>query len=280
MSSRPHEVFWKGLLLEKASADIEGEAWVYRLPEDRFGIITPVHGTCSIEGEIDGERRRAVLIPGKTCLVAPDRIVRVASIPPKRLPFSVACIQIPLPILRRALAVRPAPPIEDLSELHMSRALDPHIAAMASTLLQARGSGAREQYAVAAAHYLAEYLLHPSRASSHRAGGLTSEQLSAVRSYMEANLSEKITIDQLAAQAGLSRYYFVRRFSDTTGKTPMQLLTELRLESARYLLVAGSESIGKVGRLSGFPSPEHFARVFRKRVGCSPTEYRRREARR
>ncbi|MGP4052087.1 helix-turn-helix domain-containing protein [Streptomyces sp. 2A115] len=93
---------------------------------------------------------------------------------------------------------------------------------------------------------------------------------------MDENLSADITLDQLAKEAHLSRYHFLRRFSATTGKTPMQYLTELRIDAARHLLAVDRERISQVGRRCGFPNPENFARVFRKHVGCSPSQYRQR----
>jgi AraC-like DNA-binding protein len=145
---------------------------------------------------------------------------------------------------------------------------------MAQALLHARKTGAGERYAMSAAHYLAEYLLHPRRDASPRTGGLSPEQLQTVTTFMSANFSSNITLDQLAKEAGLSRYHFLRRFSAATGKTPLQNLTELRLEAACHLLAVDNDPVSQVGRRCGFPNPEHFARVFRKHVGCAPSQYR------
>lgn len=276
MNARLHDYSWQELVLEKETTDSDGDAWVYRLPDERFGIITPLQGSCQIEG-VDGHgRRRATLMPGEICRAAPNNPVRLGRTPPRRLPFRVACIQLPLTILQCTLDAHPAAPIRDVSELHTLCAFDPHIASMAPVLLHAWQTGAGDHYAVAAAHYLAEYLLHPFSAAPSGTGGLSPDQLLAVRTYMERNLSENITLDQLAGEARLSRYHFLRRFSVATGKTPMQYLTALRIDAARHLLAAGDDPISQVGRLCGFPNPENFARVFRKHVGCSPSEYRQR----
>ncbi|MFE0420712.1 helix-turn-helix domain-containing protein [Streptomyces tendae] len=146
---------------------------------------------------------------------------------------------------------------------------------MAEALLQARKTGAGERYTQSAAHYLAEYLLHPRRDTSPSAGGLSPEQLQTVTAFMRSNFSSSITLDRLAEEAGISRYHFLRRFSAATGKTPRQYLTELRIEAACYLLAVDNDPVSQVGRRCGFPNPEHFARVFRKHMGCAPSQYRK-----
>ncbi len=149
---------------------------------------------------------------------------------------------------------------------------------MAPILLDAQDAGTDDRYATSAAHYLAAYLLHPQRATPSRSGCLSPQQLRAVTAYMHEHLASVITLDDLAKEAALSRYHFIRLFAATTGKTPLQYLAELRIDTARQHLAVGTEPISQVGRRCGFPSPEHFARVFRKHVGCSPSQYRRRAA--
>ncbi|MEU5974910.1 AraC family transcriptional regulator [Streptomyces sp. NPDC047315] len=276
MAAQLHDFRWQELVLEKEATGIDGDAWAYRIPDERFGIITPLQGSCLIQGRDGHGRRSATLMPGEICRIAPNNHVRLGRTPPRRLPFTVVCIQLPLPILQHTLDAHPTAPVRDVAELHTLRAFDPHIASMAPVLLNAWRTGAGQPYAVAAAHYLAQYLLHPFRAASPGAGGLSAEQLFTVRTYMERRLSENITLNELAGQAHLSRYHFLRRFSVATGKTPMQYLTGLRMDAARHLLAAGRDPINQVGRVCGFPNPANFARAFRKHVGCSPSEYRQR----
>lgn len=275
MTTRPNESLWQELVLEKETSH-EGETWVYQLPDERFGIIAPLQGSCLIDGR-DGHGRRSVtLVPGEISRIAPNNPVRLSRRPPGGLPFRVACIQLPLATLQRRLDEHPAAPFSDVSVMHTLRVFDPHVASLVPTLLRAWQTGAGESYAAAAAHYLTEYLLHPIRPASSDAGGLGPAQLLTVQTYMEVHMAENVTLDQLAGEARLSRYHFLRRFSAATGKTPMQYLAELRIDAARHLLMVDDDPISRIGRLCGFPSPENFARVFRKHMGCSASEYRRR----
>ncbi|MEW2391735.1 AraC family transcriptional regulator [Streptomyces venezuelae] len=264
------------IVVEEKVAGHDSGTWTYQLSDQWFGIVTPIRGVCQVERRDDNGWRRTTLKPGEVCLVAPNNLIRLGKTPPRLLPFEVVYVQLSTEFLQRALDAHTTAPVRDVSELQSLRAFDPHVASMAQTLLHARKTGAGEGYALSAAHYLAEYLLHPFRSASPSTGGLSPEQLLTLRAYMEMHLSENITLDQLAKEARLSRYHFLRRFSATTGKTPMRYLTGLRIDAARHLLTAGSDPISQVGRLCGFPNPENFARVFRKHMGCSPSEYRQR----
>ncbi|MFJ7085933.1 helix-turn-helix domain-containing protein [Streptomyces griseus] len=276
MDARPQDFSWQDLVLEIETTESDGDSWGYQLPDEQFGIITLLRGSCRIEGRDGHGRRSTTLMPGEIGRIAPNNPVRLHRMPPNRLPFTMVSIQLPLDILQRTIDTYPAASVRNVSELHTLRAFDPHIASMAPVLLQAWQTGAGESYAEAAAHYLAEYLMHPFHTAAPGQGGLSAEQMLTVRTYMETNMSENITLNQLAAEARLSKYHFVRRFSVATGKTPMQYLTGLRIDAARQLLVMSSYPIYRVGRRCGFPNPENFARVFRKHVGCSPSEYRKR----
>ncbi|WP_416972674.1 helix-turn-helix domain-containing protein [Streptomyces sp. 4F14] len=271
--ARPDQSCQK-LIVEERVAGHDSDTWTYQLPDQWFGIVTPIRGVCQIEGRENHGWLRTTLGPGEVCLVAPNNLVRLSRTPPRRLPFEVVHIQLSVEVLQRALDTHTAASVRDVSELQTLRAFDPHVASMAQTLLHARKTGAGERYDLSAAHYLAEYLLHPRHDASPRTGGLSPEQLQTVTTFMSANFSSSITLDQLAKEAGLSRYHFLRRFSAATGKTPLQYLTELRIEAACYLLTVDNDPVSQVGRRCGFPNPEHFARVFRKHVGCAPSQYR------
>lgn len=264
----------QGLVVEERAAGHDSETWTYQLPDQWFGIVTPVRGVCRIEGRENNGWSKTSLGPGEVCQVAPSNLIRISRTPPRRLPFEVVHVQLSLEVLQRVLDTYTTAPVRDVSELQTLRAFDPHVASMARTLLHAQKTGAGQRYILSAAYYLAEYLIHPRRDAAPRAGGLGPEQLQTVTAFMSANLSWNITLDQLAKEAGLSRYHFLRRFSAATGKTPLQYLTELRIEAACYLLTVENDPVSQVGRRCGFPHPEHFARVFRKHVGCAPSQYR------
>ena len=92
---------------------------------------------------------------------------------------------------------------------------------------------------------------------------------------MSRALREKLGMEGLAAKLGLSEEHFIRLFRAELGMPPFQYYTRLKIEAASGLLTGSNLSVGKVAEYFGFENQFHFARVFKKCTGLSPTEYRR-----
>lgn len=105
--------------------------------------------------------------------------------------------------------------------------------------------------------------------------GLARWQVRRVTDYMLANLDRPIGLDELAAQARLSRYHFCTAFRQATGRTPHFWLTELRMARARQLLADPLLSISQVALDVGYATPSAFAAAFRRTVGMTPGAWRR-----
>jgi len=102
---------------------------------------------------------------------------------------------------------------------------------------------------------------------------LDPRRLSRVLDYVESNLTQEITVDQLASVAALSRFHFSRMFKATTGCPPSRFIGRRRLELAKSLLVEGI-SIAQVARMCRFSSDSNFVRAFRRATGLTPAQYR------
>ena len=72
----------------------------------------------------------------------------------------------------------------------------------------------------------------------------------------------------------MSRAHFVRRFTTTVGQSPSDFVLARRLARAERLLLATEMSVGEIARLTGFANSNYFAKVFRKKRGAAPLEYR------
>ena len=116
--------------------------------------------------------------------------------------------------------------------------------------------------------------LQNSRLSPVR-GGLTVRQLRQVKDFIDAQISNEITISDLAAVAGLSQYHFIRAFKSTVGLPPYQYVLSERVRRAKGLLSKPDLSLGDVAIAVGFSDASQLNRVFRKFVGVTPTSYRR-----
>ena len=89
---------------------------------------------------------------------------------------------------------------------------------------------------------------------------------------MALRLEEDHSLTSLAAEAGLSPFYFARVFSELVGDPPHRYLLRVRLRRAAQLLRAGA-SVAEAALKSGFPDITHFSKTFRRRFGVPPSRY-------
>lgn len=94
----------------------------------------------------------------------------------------------------------------------------------------------------------------------------------AIHLIVEAS-HEDLSLMDVARTVHMSRATFCRHFRRLTGKTFVEFLNDVRLDHARRLLVEGSMSIGQTAGEAGFSNLSHFNRLFRKRMGQTPTAY-------
>ena len=86
---------------------------------------------------------------------------------------------------------------------------------------------------------------------------------------------KKWTLDNLAAEAGLSRTVYSKRFKQISGMTPHNYLTHWRMEVARDLLIKTEKPIEEIAGLVGYQSGEHFQKAFKKETGVTPSKFRK-----
>lgn len=96
--------------------------------------------------------------------------------------------------------------------------------------------------------------------------------LRRVREYLHQNVPTKITLTELADIACLSEYHLCHAFSQRFGVAPHQYLTQLRVDKAKRLLLAGTP-VSDVARQTGFYDNSHLLRHFRRIVGVLPSRY-------
>jgi AraC-like DNA-binding protein len=99
-------------------------------------------------------------------------------------------------------------------------------------------------------------------------------RLGRVRQLMDREYHRPMDLKEMAAVACVSRYHFLREFRKTYGKTPYQLLLDIRLQAARKMLKCGDLPVQEISRQVGFASTDGFYRAFRRRYRRSPSEYR------
>jgi len=103
---------------------------------------------------------------------------------------------------------------------------------------------------------------------------LAPARLARILSHIDAHLAERLTVEELAAMANLSRSHFSRAFQRMTGDPPLRFIIKRRICRARDLLSSDKGSLAEIAARTGFSSQAHLSTVFRKEVGTTPARYR------
>ena len=101
-----------------------------------------------------------------------------------------------------------------------------------------------------------------------------SRRVQKVKSFIDQHYKEEIRLTQVADLAGMSPSAFSRFFKLHTGRNLSEYIIDLRLGYASRMLVDSTHSIAEIGFSCGFNNLSNFNRIFRKRKGCSPSEFR------
>jgi len=140
------------------------------------------------------------------------------------------------------------------------------------------GAPAGSIYAESLVNTLVAHLLRHHSSSGDRfqqyLGGLPKRKLRRVTEFIEENLEHDLTLAEIAEIAELSPFHFARSFKQATGSTPIQFLTQRRIDLAKRLLVESELPIVEIGLRAGFKNQSHFTTLFRKITAMTPKSYR------
>ncbi|MGE7414431.1 helix-turn-helix transcriptional regulator [Methylobacterium tarhaniae] len=114
----------------------------------------------------------------------------------------------------------------------------------------------------------------PTRVSTRR-GGLAPWQERRAKELMRARLASPLTITEVSRSCGLSPSYFAAAFRRSTGRSPHQYLSALRINEARTLMTTTGLPLADIALICGFHDQSYFTRVFSRAVGTSPGQWRR-----
>jgi transcriptional regulator GlxA family with amidase domain len=99
-------------------------------------------------------------------------------------------------------------------------------------------------------------------------------EVKAAQEYIEAHYPEKITVDELAAKAAVSRRSFERRFKQATNNTIVEYIQRVKVEAAKRKFESSRQNINEVMFDVGYSDTKAFRGVFKKVTGLTPIEYR------
>jgi len=127
------------------------------------------------------------------------------------------------------------------------------------------------------AHEILSLLLQSqgvSRPGSALKGGLSVAVRRRLRDYIDAHLTQTLTLGELADVACLSEYHLARMFRTSFGLPPHAWIAQQRIERARMLLRTTGMPLAQVAARCGYANPSHFSHRFREAVGVAPVTYR------
>ena len=96
-----------------------------------------------------------------------------------------------------------------------------------------------------------------------------------MNTYIYEHYQEKITLDDIAGAAGVSRSKCAGLFRKYTQKTPVNFLNSYRLEMAARMLTSTDEPVSYIANACGIGEQSYFNRLFMKEFGCTPLEWRK-----
>ncbi|MBQ8813418.1 MAG: helix-turn-helix transcriptional regulator [Lachnospiraceae bacterium] len=102
--------------------------------------------------------------------------------------------------------------------------------------------------------------------------GSIDENIKQAIAYINANFSGKLSLEMLADEVSLSKFYFAREFKKATGMTVVAYINATRCRNARNLLLGQKHSISEIAAMCGFENNSYFSKTFKNIMGCLPSE--------
>ena len=101
-----------------------------------------------------------------------------------------------------------------------------------------------------------------------------SKRILKVKNYIDEHYKDELSLEQLADLVGMTPTAFSRYFKQRTSKNISEYIVDIRLGHAARMLIDTADSVSVICWRTGFNTLSNFNRLFRKRKGCSPTEFR------
>lgn len=95
----------------------------------------------------------------------------------------------------------------------------------------------------------------------------------ATKEYLEAHYAEEISLEDVAEQVNISPQYFSKLIKKSTGFNFIDWLSMLRVKKAKELLTNSNYTVKEVCFMVGYKDPNYFSRIFKKRMGITPSEF-------
>jgi AraC-like DNA-binding protein len=182
--------------------------------------------------------------------------------------YWVHCRGDSLPAFMDHLGFRPGQPIVEV-DLH------PALTSSFDALLGVRSTGYSLAAFINAANHLRHLFTQFALAVRERRAAQPGElDLDRLQDYMREHLGGRVSLDELATIANLSRFHFANRYKALTGYSPIKHFLHMKMEAACRMLDTSRRSVGSIAAELGYTDALYFSRAFKGVVGLSPREYR------
>jgi transcriptional regulator GlxA family with amidase domain len=101
------------------------------------------------------------------------------------------------------------------------------------------------------------------------------DHISRVQDYIEKNYDRLPAVSGIAGKFNMSARTFIRKFTSTTGNTPIEYIQRVRVEAAKRLLEKGKLTVEQVCMETGYSDFGFFRNIFKRLTGLKPQEYKR-----
>lgn len=102
----------------------------------------------------------------------------------------------------------------------------------------------------------------------------SNHQCAAIRRYIDVHFKENLTLEQLAAEGSMNKFYLSHTFKREYGISPINYMISRRIEESKYLLTETDLSLSQIAQMLGFSSLSYFSQAFKRTQSMSPKEYR------
>ncbi|MBR5586362.1 MAG: helix-turn-helix domain-containing protein [Clostridia bacterium] len=125
----------------------------------------------------------------------------------------------------------------------------------------------------AAIEFIAELIYGDMPVSLSETQGKNSRAARELIKYMTDNYTN-VTLENLSEYIGYSKTHICRIFKEKIGKSFSEILTDIRISRAKYIMLNSNMSMKEIAFKTGYDSAEYFQRLFKKKTGTTPGEYR------
>lgn len=267
--------------------DSTGE-WIDRLPPSRYVFPRHAHDSYEVCWVIDGRcvlwlaGRYVLLTPQRACVIQPGELHHL--LPTSRLePFrTLWCLATPRGVVLDEGTFAQGQRLTVGHFVALPSAATPYLADVASELRERRAQ--HDLFARLRLMEVAALVLRAVESPGPSASGAGSDPtggspaaflVQRLMQHIQGHHGPAATLRSLAAYVGLSPNYATTMFRQTTGRTLMAYVNEIRHRHAAELLRETDLSVATVAQQAGYRDPYYFDRVFRQHEGCPPLTYRR-----